>query len=172
MGLIRIIMILYIPKTKELMINRENKPGTGKNKDKIKKIQESDKHSGKDFSGEKLFSLDLSKKDFSKCSFEGANLSSSNLSNCDFSNSNLSDTDLTGTLLRYCIFTGSQRAGKQILGHASITIGDDCHYAFLCQGKKGKTVLINEQSKTEYEYKQAGASSVSRILHNLLFLNA
>lgn len=152
-------------------MNREGELGNGKNKDLLKKLCESDEHSGSDLSGHKLFNIDLSKKDFSKSSFKGANLSGTNLSFCNLSSTDLTDANLEGAHLHNCTLIGAKRNGNQILKHAAIIVGDENHYAFLCKSQSGTKVLINEPAKPEYEFKMGKASQMGAILYNLLTNN-
>lgn len=149
-------------------MNREGELGTGKNKDLIKKLIESDKHTGSDLSGHQLFNIDLSNKDFSKSSFKGTDLSGTNLSFCNLSNTDLTDAKLEGAHLYNCNLIGAKRNGNQIIKHVSIMIGDKNYYAFSCKSKSGTKVLINEPSKSEYEFKKGKASQVGAILYNFL----
>ncbi len=149
-------------------MNRETPSGNGKDKKLIDGLKKSDKHSGKDLSGHVLFNLDLSGKDFSKSDLSSTNLAGANLSRCDFSSTNLTDTKLTGALLKGCVFDGAIRNGNQVIMHASISVGDNFHYAFLCKQAEGEVILINEQSRDEYEYKMGGASAIGSMLVNLI----
>jgi hypothetical protein len=150
------------------MMNRESKSGNGKDKKIIDELRKSENHSGKDLSGLTLFNLDLSEKDFSKSDLTSTNLSGANLSRCNFSSTNLTDTKLTGALLKGVKFEGTIRDGNQIIKHASISVGDKFHYAFLCQNARSKVILINEENKPEYEYKMGGATAIGSMLVNLL----
>lgn len=149
-------------------MNRESKAGNGKDSKIIEGLKKSDKHIGKDLSGLTLFNLDLSAKDFSKSDFTSSDLAGSNLSRCNFSSTNLTNTKLTGALLKGCTFDGTIRDGKQIIKHASISVGDNFHYAFLCKTAKGQSIMINEENKSEYEFKMGGASAMGSMLVNLL----
>lgn len=149
-------------------MNREGELGTGKNKDLIKKLIESDKHSGLDLSGHKLFNINLSSKDFSKSSFEGTNLSGTNLSFCNLSNTDLTNANLEGAHLYGCNLNGAKRSGNQIIKYSAIVVGDKNFYAFLCKSKSGTKVLINEPNKSEYEFKMGKASQMGAILYNFL----
>jgi len=152
-------------------MNRASPIGSGKKKDLVKKLKESDKHAGSNLSGEMLSALDLSGKDFSKCDLSGANLFGANLSGCNFSSSDLTDTKLEGAHLRNCDFTGARRNGKQILKAVTIGMGEDQHYGFLCEDQTGKKVLVNESSKPEYEFRAAGATDIGAMIYNLLVNN-
>ena len=52
--------------------------------------------------------------------------------------------------------------------HASISLGDESYYAFLCQGKSGIVVLINDPGVKEYEFKMGKSSQMGALLYNLL----
>jgi len=151
-------------------MNRSQTIGNGKNKDLIKKLQATDKHQGSDLSGEMLFNIPLSKKDFSKSNFKNASLSGSDLSNCNLSSTDLTGTDLTATHLRFTDLTGAKRNGSQIIKRATVSIDDQHHYAFLCKSKAGKTVLINENNKQEYEFKRGNSTVIGAMLYNLLMM--
>ncbi len=149
-------------------MNRESKIGNGKDKKLIDSLRKTVKHSGKDLTGLTLFNEDLSGKDFSKSDFTSSDLSGANLSRCNFSSTNLTDTKLTGAHLKGVTFDGTIRDGCQILKYASISVSDKYHYAFLCQDGKGQVILVNEENKPEYVFKQGGASQVGAMLVNLL----
>lgn len=149
-------------------MNRSGELGTGKNKDLIKTLIESDEHSGIDLSGHQLFNLSLPKKDFSKSSFKGSNLSGTNLSFCDLSSADLTEANLEGAHLYNCTLTGAKRSGKQILKHASIMVGEKNYYAFLCKSQSGTVVLINEPNLKEYQFKMGKASQIGATLYNFL----
>lgn len=139
-----------------------------KNEKLIIKIIESDKTQGKDYRGENLRNSDFSKKDFSKSSFAGSNLSGCNLRSCDLNNVDFTNTNLEGALLKGADMTGAKRGDYQILDYATITHRDNNYYAFLCQGKNGKVVLINEPNTPEYEFMMGKASHYGNLLYNLL----
>lgn len=148
--------------------NREAPQGNGKNPDIIKKLHESDKHIGQDLSGHILFGESFRKKDFSKSSLEGSNLSGCDLSGCTFTNTDLTDTNLEGTHLHNTEIIGAKRAGKKIIGYASVVVIGKAYYAFAVQGASGKRILINEPGVKEYEFKMAGKTMIGATLVNLL----
>ncbi len=139
-----------------------------KDKKLIEKILKDRNNTSKDFTGQNLSGLDLQGKDFTSSSFEQAKLTNSNLAWCNFTGCNITGSDLTNSNLANVNFEGAQINSKQILNHASISIGEKHHYGFLCAvDKERKTVFVNENGK-ESEYKQSSATFIGRILYQLL----
>ncbi len=139
-----------------------------KDKKLIEKILKNRSNTKSDFTGKNLSGLDLQGKDFTGSSFEKAKLANSNLAWCNLSGCNITGADLTYSNLANVNFESAQINSKQILKHASILIGDDHYYGFLCvQDKERKIVFINENGK-ETEYRQGTATRAGRILYQLL----
>ena len=139
-----------------------------KDKDIIELLQEIDNHSGEDYSGQKLTSLDLQGKDFSKANLSKANFLMSNLCGCDFSSADITDTNFTDANMVSCQWDGAKRNGKQVLKYGSIVNGKYSVYGFLVKDRKRTTVLINEANIPEYEYTMPKAKHETQLLYNLL----